>query len=299
MRFLLISAGLVLIFSYKSFALPEIQITLDQWTFDFNNIANVLFLITSVVMFVILIRYILKESSLRTEKLLVEGSKKYMLDLEESYKTLRTIRHDYVNILTSFKLYIDNEDMSGLTKYYYDELSEINKGLLNQNLLVDNLQNLKIDEIKSILIYKCSLAAQHKIEPVIEVKEPIENLGISTAIVCQMLGILLDNAIEGAAETEITKAKDMKVEITEIDPKVLQIAIVNNPNSTVFIIKNIWQSKEVSIDKLFELGFSTKGQDRGMGLYTLRKYTEKLKGLYLETEVTDKYFTQTLTVKDD
>jgi two-component system sensor histidine kinase AgrC len=282
--FLLISAGLVLVFTYKGFALEETGIILGGWTVGFGDIANILFILTSVVMFIIILRYVSKEAALRTERLLAKGSKKYLQDLEESHKVLRIIKHDYVNILTTFKLYIDNEDMPGLKKYYYDDLSQMNKGLLNQDQLLGNLQNISLDEIKSILIYKGSIAKGQGIDTKIEIKEPIDSLGVSTAIVCQMLGILLDNAIEAT---------------NKIDDKRLHIAVIKNPTSKVFIVKNTWENQGILINKLYELGFSTKGEGRGLGLHTARNYTEKLRGLFLETEATEEYFTQTLTVKDD
>ena len=146
-----------------------------------------------------------------------------------------------------------------------------------------SLQNVKINEIKSILIYKGSAAAGHEIDTGIEVRESIEELGVGAAIVCQILGILLDNAIEAA---------------TLADEKKLHIAIIKNPNSKTFIIKNTWQKQAIPMNKLFELGFSTKEGNRGIGLYTVRSLTEKIKGLFLETEVSDEYFSQILTVKD-
>jgi two-component system sensor histidine kinase AgrC len=146
-----------------------------------------------------------------------------------------------------------------------------------------SLQNIQINEVKSILIYKCSIAVQHEIKTSIEVREIIEKIGISTVIVCQMLGILLDNAVEA---------------ILEADEKNLLIAVVKNPKSKTFIIKNNWKRRDIPINQLFELGFSTKSEGRGVGLHTIRSYTERLKGLYLETEL-DEYFTQILTVKDE
>jgi len=242
-----------------------------------------MFFIAVLAMFGIIVRFVFKENALRTEKMITEASKKYINDLEVSYTALRIIKHDYVNIMSSFKLYIDNNDMEGLSKYYNDELAEMNRDLLHQDRLLGSLQNVRISEIKSVSIYKCAVAAQYKVEVNIEVREPIDELGVSTAIVCQMLGILFDNAIEAAAEA---------------DGKRLSIAIIKNPGSKAFIIKNTWQPRELAINKLFELGFSTKAKGRGVGLYTVRNYTNKLNHLYLETEFDDDYFTQTLTVKD-
>jgi len=282
-RFLLISAGIALVLILKNFAIEGAHITLGQWTIDFGDIAFLLFFASSAAMLIIILRYVSIETMLKSEILLAEASKKYVHDLEESYNALRTIKHDYVNILTSIKLYIDSEDIVGLSKYYYNELSEINNDLLRQDQLMGSLQNVQLNEIKSILIYKCSVAIQNEINTNIEVSELIESFGVSTAIVCQIIGILLDNAIEAALD---------------VDEKELYVAIVKNQSSKVFLIKNTWRKQDVSINKLFELGFSTKTEGRGVGLYTARRYTEKIKDLYLETEFTDEYFIQTLTVKD-
>jgi two-component system sensor histidine kinase AgrC len=118
-----------------------------------------------------------------------------------------------------------------------------------------------------------------------------------------MLGILMDNAIEAAAEigVDMDVVMDAKAGAdvgNDTDRKRLSIAIIKNPGSKAFIIKNIWKQQEIVIDKLFELGFSTKAKGRGVGLYTVRNYTNKINNLYLETEFDDDYFTQTLTVKD-
>ncbi|MCL2286822.1 MAG: GHKL domain-containing protein [Firmicutes bacterium] len=279
--FLLVSAGVAVTFIYMNFANTATPIALAR--LDIGSIAYMLFFISGAVMFIIILRYVSKENHLRTEMLLVEASKKYIHDLEESYKALRTIKHDYVNILTSFKLYIDSGDITGLQKYYYGELSEINKELLNQDKLMGSLQNVDISEVKSILMYKASAAALQQVDVAVEALDPIESLGAPTVIVCQILGILMDNAIEAAVET---------------DEKKLIIAIVKNQNSKSFIIKNTWQSKDIPMAKMFELGFSTKADGRGVGLHTARSYTEKIKGLYLQTETSQEFFTQTLTVKD-
>jgi len=238
---------------------------------------------TMAVMFAVIMNNVFKDTTRRTEMLLTEASKQYIRGLEESYHSLRTIKHDYVNIMTSFKIYIDDRDIDGLAKYYYNELSALNCDISKEDRLIGSLQNVKINEIKSIIIYKCSFAAQNQVATITEVNEPIDSLGISTAIVCQVLGILLDNAIEAALETE---------------EKSLSIAIIANSHSKTFVIKNSWRDNGLDLSKIFELGFSTKGEGRGVGLYTVRGYTNKIKGLLIQTMPDPEGFTQILTVKD-
>jgi len=268
-------SGIMIIVTYVVYRADEIYAA--------RGIMYALVLATMAVMFTFIMNYVFKDTARRTEMLLAEASKQYIRGLEESYQTLRTIKHDYVNIMTSFKLYIDDRDIDGLAKYYYDELSELNRDLSKQDRLIGSLQNVLINEVKSIIIYKCSLAAQHQVVITIESGTPIESMGVSTAIVCQILGILLDNAIEAATETE---------------EKRLTIAIITNTNSKTFIIKNSWPENELDLSKIFELGFSTKGEGRGVGLYTVRGYLNKIKGLLIQTKLGPEGFTQILTVKD-
>lgn len=262
----------------------ELPYLLSEWAVNIPIIGNILFLICFGVLFAFTLRSVSKETKLRTEMLIAQSSKKYIQDLEESYKALRTLKHDYVNIMASMKLHIDKGDVGGLTKYFYNELSELNEDLLHQDKVIGALHNVEIDEVKSILVYKCSVAAQQQVEIDIEVREPIETVGVSTAILCQMLGILVDNAIDATVETENKK---------------LGIAIIKNPNSKVFIIKNTWTKQNIFINKLFDEGYSIKGKGRGMGLSTIRNYTNKIDRLYIETDFDDEYFTQILSVKDD
>ena len=282
MHLLVVTSSIALIIIYINSDIAILP--LPGWMVGVADIGHILFLVCIGTLIVLMVRYISKETKHRTEMLIAESSKKYIQDLEESYKSLRTIKHDYVNIMSSMKLRIDSGDIDGLTKYYYDELSELNSELLHQDKLMEDLHNLHISEVKSIFIYKCSVAAGYNIDVSIEARESIDDIGISTALLCQILGILLDNAIEAAIETENKK---------------LSIAIIKNPNSKVLIIKNTWIKKNVAMNKLFELGYSTKGKERGVGLHTIRNYTDKINGVYLETELDDEVFTQILNIKDD
>lgn len=270
-QLLTIMFGVVLAYFYIYTTIENVYVTF------------VLFFICIGVLAALILRYAYRESAIKTEMLVAESNKKYIEDLEESYKSLRTIKHDYVNILTSFKLYIDSGDVEGLAKYYYNELSEMNNELLQERRLFESLHNMKISEVKSVLIYKCSYAVGDNIDATIEVCEPIESLGISTAIVCQILGILLDNSIEALLETK---------------EKRLGVAVIKNPKSKTFIIRNSWNRQDIAINELYELGFSTKNKQRGLGLYTVRSYTERIEGLLLDTELGEEFFIQTLTIKD-
>jgi len=251
---------------------------------NLNELAYVLLFISIGVTVAVIMRYMFKESALQTEKLINTAFTLYVRDLETAYTGLRTIKHDHVNIMSTMKIYLESGDINGLKKYYDEELKPLNQSLLYQDKLMISLQQIAIKEIKSILAYKGSKACEQNVEVYIEANDFVDQIGASTAVVCQILGILLDNGIEGALETD--------------DPK-LWVAVIKNAESTVFIVKNTWNQQVMETHKFFELGFSTKGSGRGTGLDIVNRYMTKVKNLHLETEVTAAYFIQTLTVKDE
>jgi two-component system sensor histidine kinase AgrC len=226
-----------------------------------------------------------KKNQIEQEKEVAElkAFKQYTNDLEGAYDSLRIIKHDYLTIMSSFKLYLDEGNLEELKTYYYDELQAINQGLLIENTLVDSLGKMKISELKSVLLYKLSLAATNGLQVELEIREPIEKVGISTAILSQILGILLDNAMEAASETETKR---------------LKIAVIKNGSALTFIVLNSWKKADISLSRIFDKGYSSKGEGRGLGLHTIENYTNRMKNLYLETEITDEYFKQILTVKE-
>lgn len=248
-----------------------------------SGLLYTVYFITSIILFIIILRYLTEEKKFKTEKMLMDANKKYIQEMEESYSNLRRIKHDYNNIITSLKIFVDEENMEGLKKYFYNEFTNLNVSLLNQDQILSQLYNIKISEIKSVLLYKSYFAYECSLQLSIEVRDEICGVAISTAILIQILGILMDNAIEAAVET-----KD----------KELKIAVFRNESSSIFIIQNSFIPTEYSNSQFFQMGFSTKGMGRGIGLATVREYMNRYSNLYLETEKTNSYFTQIMTIQD-
>ena len=277
-----IALALIYIYSAEDHAFMMFRSPDTALPVNLAEIAYILLFVSLGAMIIVIIRNVSKEATLRAEQLFHKAAETYTRDLEEAYKRLRIVKHDYANMMTTFKLYIDKGDLDGLRRYY-DEVYQLGGNALDQDKLMTSLRNIRINEIKGILIYKCAAASESQITVTIETPDLIEHLGASTAIVCQILGILLDNAIEAATDTE---------------EKRLSIAIFADTNAKVFVIQNTWNPQELPVGKLFDYGLSTKGSERGVGLSTVRSYLDQIKGLSLQTEVDAQRFTQILTVKD-
>ena len=111
---------------------------------------------------------------------------------------MRKFKHDYVNILTSLKTFIDDKNYQGLQAYFYDHILEINHhAQLNEQALM-MLNNLKIDSLKGLFTTKIMQAQAQQIPFYVEVVEEITDIPIDPITLNRLVGILLDNAIEAA-----------------------------------------------------------------------------------------------------
>ncbi|WP_255421375.1 DcuS/MalK family sensor histidine kinase [Paraliobacillus sp. X-1268] len=81
-----------------------------------------------------------------------------------------------------------------------------------------------------------------------------------------IIGNLIDNAIEALASSEI---KELSVELKEQNGKFKITISDSGPGIT-----------EENKKKIFEKGFSTKGDNRGFGLYLMKQSIERLNGYY-------------------
>ena len=103
----------------------------------------------------------------------------------------------------------------------------------------------------------------------------------------RILGILVDNAIEAAAQCSDEKIVNV---IIKKDPKI---------NRNLFIIENTYINKDVNIDKIFEKGYTSKEDNapaHGLGLAKVRKVLKKSNNLNLHTVKNETFFIQQLEI---
>jgi len=279
----LLTSGTALLLFQTSLSYEPVELLGNQ-----NFILNESLLFISLFILLGILAYINivhtdRQFKVEKERAEVQAFEKYTAELEMSYDALRVIKHDYKNIMTSLKLHIDEKNMEALQEYYYLEFTELSESLDTDDRIVDQLQRVKVKELKSILLYKLNLATEIGLNVHVEVKFAVGNLSISKMIACQIVGILLDNAIEASRES------------TE---KMLKLAIISGKKKTTIMIENSWIPASIPMKKFFEKGFSTKGDNRGLGLATVDELTGKYEQLELETEVDGERFIQILVVKE-
>ena len=206
---------------------------------------------------------------------------RYSRHIEELYKEVRSFRHDYTNLLTSLRLGIEEEDMEQIKEVYDSVLKDSSEKLQDNKYDLGRLVNVRDRALKSLLAGKFLKAKDKKIIFNVEVPEEIQVEGMSLLDFLTIVSILCDNAIEASAEAS--------------QPHV-SIAFLKNGAQETFIIENSIKEEGIDISEIFSFGASSKGEERGVGLYTVMKIVESHPNTSLNTTCQNQVFRQVLTV---
>ena len=206
---------------------------------------------------------------------------RYSRHIEELYKEVRSFRHDYTNLLTSLRLGIELEDMEQIKEVYDSVLKDSSEKLQDNKYDLGRLVNIRDKALKSLLAGKFLKARDKKIVFNVEVPEEIQVEGMSLLDFLTIVSILCDNAIEASVEAS--------------QPHV-SIAFLKNGEQETFIIENSIKEEGIDISEIFSFGASSKGEERGVGLYTVMKIVESHPNTSLNTTCQNQVFRQVLTV---
>ena len=206
---------------------------------------------------------------------------RYSRHIEELYKEVRSFRHDYTNLLTSLRLGIEEEDMEQIKEVYNSVLKNSSQKLQDNKYDLGRLVNIRDRALKSLLAGKFIKAREKDIVFNVEVPEEIQVESMSLLDFLTIVSILCDNAIEASAEAS--------------QPHV-SIAFLKNGAQETFIIENSIKEEGIDISEIFSFGASSKGEERGVGLYTVVKIVESHPNTSLNTTCQNQVFRQVLTV---
>ena len=223
----------------------------------------------------------LQEKLNQEQTLRYRDMERYSRHIEELYKEVRSFRHDYTNLLTSLRLGIEEEDMEQIKEVYDSVLKDSSQKLQDNKYDLGRLVNIRDRALKSLLAGKFLKARDKKIVFNVEVPEEIQVEGMSLLDFLTIVSILCDNAIEASVET--------------CQPHV-SIAFLKNGAQETFIIENSIKEEGIDISEIFSFGASSKGEERGVGLYTVVKIVESHPNTSLNTTCQNQVFRQILTM---
>lgn len=257
-----------------SFITNKVLNVTDVRIYLINLLLFLAYISSSIFMSYIFNKYTLNEMELSIREEEVEQMEEYSKTIEELYENMRKFKHDYKNILLSLYEFIEEKKYDDLEKYYKENILET-ESYVNSSDYTIKLKNIKITPIKALIASKLIRATNNKINVFVDVSDEILRIPINYIDAIRILGNLLDNAIEGALETE---------------EKCLNFGVVYKGSSIVFIIENSCRQDIPPIYKLLEKGFSTKGNNRGMGLSSVKQIVNEDENLTLNIEVNNGIF---------
>ena len=211
---------------------------------------------------------------------------RYSRHIEELYKEVRSFRHDYANLLTSLRLGIEEEDMEQIKEVYNSVLKDSVQKFQDNKYDLGRLVNIRDRALKSLLAGKFIKAREKDIVFNVEVPEEIQVEGMSLLDFLTIVSILCDNAIEASAIEASAEASQPHV----------SIAFLKNGEQEIFIIENSIKEEGIDVSEIFSFGVSSKGEERGVGLYTVRKIVESYPNASLNTTCQNQVFRQVLTM---
>ncbi len=201
----------------------------------------------------------------------------YTRNLEAMYNSLRSFKHDYVNILLSLSGYIEDGDMDRLKDFFESKIFPTKNLITGEDYKLNQLSNISVLEIKSLLSAKMIYAHESGIDITIDIPDKVESFLIDTVDLARILGIFLDNAVEATLETE--------------QPQI-GLNIIQNKTGVSIIISNRFRDNGLMLHKLKQKGFSTKIGHQGIGLGNAQKIISSYDNVLLETTMKCDYFTQ-------
>jgi two-component system sensor histidine kinase AgrC len=168
---------------------------------------------------------------------------------------------------------------------YIDSILNV-KASEKYNYLMD-IKNIPIQGIKGLINYKLIKMKELNINAEVYVSESVATLKNSSMDIKEknnlytILGVILDNAIEASLESE---------------DKMVSLQFFKEDNDINIILANTF--KNVNLDCLEEKGFSTKGENRGIGLYLVKEIVKHSDCIKKETSIINNFFVQKIIIKN-
>ena len=223
-----------------------------------------------------------KEIALKQKKFEQKHLQTYTDEIVELYNEIRGFRHDYAGMLVSMQMAIDSGDLQEINRVYNEVLVKANQKLRSEKYTYFDLNNIEDSALRSLIAQSIVYARKNDVEFTLEVKDIITRLSIDLLDLVRIMSILLNNAVEGAADSYL---------------KQIEVAVIKMDFETVIVIQNSCKITMTPSEDLFALGFSTKGRNRGLGLNNVKEILDKYDNIMLETEMEDNTFRQIIRFK--
>lgn len=236
----------------------------NRTSFSFNYLTQIpliinVFFISSLLVAIISIKRLF---SMAEKETLITTQEIYFKNVDDLFNSYRAQRHDFHNHLQAVYAMTANSGNNEAITYLDSVLDDFEE--------LNDLVRLKHSALAALLKAKVALANSKHINLHYSIQTSLENIKIKPHELVNILGNLIDNAIE-AIEDNDKIAKEAQT---------LFIEITRQNNQYKFFIANPGPIKEDNIEKIFDENFTTKNflKHSGLGLSTVKKLVNKNEG---------------------
>lgn len=163
---------------------------------------------------------------------------------------IRIFRHNISNMLYGMEGTLLSGDVSAIEEYYHQMVAKCQL-INNENVVA--LKQIPSLAVSSLLLNKLHEANEKKIPFFITIQEEIDWHGLRDSDMTQVLGILLDNALEAA---EVAAAPHVAFEAQNVN------------GALALVVRNTFQGEPPVFDQMLS---STKAGHEGLGLHSLHE----------------------------
>lgn len=270
-----LSVGFLLIF-------PAMQIIIQREEPGFMAIEQ--FILTFVVIFFLVIFYFIIQNVQAKEQqkylsMMLQQQNLYIQSLESIQQDMREFKHDYRNMMVSLYLQSKEGNVQEIEQQIAQMMNDFDDSIGEKMNLVAQLSNIKISEIKSLLMEKLTIIQKKKIPVKLEILYEIKSINMNIMDFTRILGIVLDNSIE---------------EVEEYHGEI--VIIMLQQDSSLYLNVENTIHEQIDIHKISKPRYSTKGNTRGMGLSSLEKIIMKYPNVIHNVMCENNKFTQEITI---
>lgn len=195
---------------------------------------------------------------------------------------VRTIKHDYNNIIQALNGYMSTKQ--------YDKLQDHINSVLGECNIINTLSTIDPKVFNDPAIYgivgaKFFIANEKDIPFEIDVTTNIAEIEFPKPDLSRILGIILDNAIEA---TERVQNKYIKVEMSYDKKKGSDVIKIYNTFDT---------TKSIDLSAIYDKGVSSKKIKSGIGLWEVKKLVGKNPNSQVFATIEKNHFVQNIIIE--
>lgn len=234
------------------------------WEYNKSLVLNYIIIFVLIFLSSNLANFILANQiiKLTDEKRSIEVSSIYSSFVEEMISEIKRKQHEFKNHLNAIYGICYTTDEELIKENVSEYVKSIDCSLIN----IDESINIDNKILAAVIYSKLCEAKAKNIKFSYSIKNKLDNIKLKEYELVEILSDLINNAFE-------------YLELNNISERVVYVRIGKDKNINFIDVGNFYiYTDNFNINLIFEKGFSTKGKNRGYGLYNIKRIVENSGG---------------------